>query len=262
MVTLDEVLVDLRAESEDLDGVVSGLSDVDWSRPTPAVGWSIAHQISHLAWTDHAATLAAVDPPAFMELVGRALTEPTRFVDIAAAEGIAPPRELLHRWRDGREALAKALGSVPPGQHLPWFGTSMSALSSATGRVMETWAHGQDVADTLGRTRRPTERLRHVAHLGYRTIGHGFAAHGLTVPSEPFRVELSTADGAMWTFGPDHAAERIVGPVLDFCLLVTQRRHPAALALHTTGELARQWLGVAQAFAGPPGPGREPGAFS
>jgi uncharacterized protein (TIGR03084 family) len=135
----------------------------------------------------------------------------------------------------------------------------MSARSSATGRLMETWAHGQDVADALAVTRRPTARLRHVAHLGYRTIGHGFAMHGLPAPDEPFRVELSTPDGDLWTFGPEGAAERVTGPVLDFCLLVTQRRHPADLSLHTSGELARRWLGVAQAFAGPPGPGREPG---
>lgn len=257
MVMLAEVLDDLRAESEDLDRAVTGLSDVDWSRPTPAAGWTVAHQIAHLAWTDHAVTLATVDQPAFLELVATALREPTRFVDIAAAEGIGPPRDLLRRWRDGREALAKALGSAPPGRKLPWFGTSMSPLSSATGRLMETWAHGQDVADAFEVVRRPTARLRHVAYLGYRTIGHGFTVHGLE-PDEPFRVELSTADGALWTFGPEDATERVVGPVLDFCLLVTQRRHPAGLALHTTGEQARRWLGVAQAFAGPPGVGREP----
>src|SRR5947199_5291407 len=125
MVTLDEVLEDLRAESEDLDNVVSGLSDVDWSRPTPAAGWSIAHQIAHLAWTDRAATLAAVDPSAFMDLVGKAMREPTRFVDLAAADGIAPPQELLERSRDGREALAQALRSLSPHTKLPWFGTSM-----------------------------------------------------------------------------------------------------------------------------------------
>jgi uncharacterized protein (TIGR03084 family) len=258
MVTLHEVLEDLRAESEDLDRVVSGLSDVDWSRPTPAAGWSVAHQIAHLAWTDHAVTLSATDPAGFVALVSGAAADPDRFVDTAAAEGIAPPQELLRRWRDGREELAETLVAVPPDHRLPWFFTSMSALSSATGRLMETWAHGQDVADTFGITRRPTGRLRHVAHLGYRTIGHSFAAHGLAVPAEPFRVELSTTDGAMWTFGPVGATDRVAGPVLDFCLLVTQRRHPAGLALHTTGEQARRWLGVAQAFAGPPGVGREP----
>jgi uncharacterized protein (TIGR03084 family) len=134
---------------------------------------------------------------------------------------------------------------------------------------METWAHGQDVAETFAgdggelgataqRLRQPTARLRHVAYLGYRTIGHGFAMHGLRAPLHPFRVELSTPDGGLWTFGPADAADRIAGPALDFCLLVTQRRHPADLALQASGDHARQWLGIAQVFAGPPGAGREP----
>jgi uncharacterized protein (TIGR03084 family) len=269
MVTLSEVLDDLRAESDALDLLVSGLSDVDWSRPTPAAGWTIAHQISHLAWTDRAATIAATDAEGFMRLLETVAEDPTRFVDRAAAEGVAPPVELLQRWRTGREALAEALTEMAPGTRLPWFGMTMSPVSSATGRLMETWAHGRDVADTvvddggapgtLARAhRRPTNRLRHVAYLGFRSMGHGFAAHGRPVPSEPVRVELEGPDGTQWMYGPDAATNRIAGPALDFCLLVTQRRHHADLALQATGPVAREWLDVAQAFAGPPGTGREP----
>ena len=32
----------------------------------------------------------------------------------------------------------------------PWYGPSMSARSFVTARLMETWAHGMDVADALG----------------------------------------------------------------------------------------------------------------
>ncbi len=63
----------------------------------------------------------------------------------------------------------------------------------------------------------------------------------------------------MWTWGPEDAPERVTGPALDFCLLVTQRRHRADLALVAEGETADQWLDIAQAFAGPPGTGRKPG---
>jgi uncharacterized protein (TIGR03084 family) len=271
MVTLAEVLSDLRDESGALDGLVSRLSDVDWSRPTPAVGWTVAHQISHLTWTDRAATLAATDRIEFFRLLSDVMdAEPGAVVDRAAADGLAPPAELLSRWRDGRDALAKALVAVPPGEPLSWFGTAMSATSSATARLMETWAHGQDVAETFSADndeigaaaralRQPTARLRHVAHLGFRTIGFSFTVHGLPLPAEAFRVELSGPDGALWTYGPEDAPQRVSGPALDFCLLVTQRRHHADLALQTQGDLARQWLTVAQAFAGPSGPGREPG---
>jgi hypothetical protein len=54
----------------------------------------------------------------------------------------------------------------------------------------------------------------------------------------------------------------VTGPALDFCLLVTQRRHRDDLALETTGDDAAHWLTIAQAFAGPPGAGRAAGQLS
>jgi uncharacterized protein (TIGR03083 family) len=62
---LQPVLSDLTAESDDLDALVSTLPDEGWAQPTPAEGWTIAHQIAHLAWTDDLATLAATDPVVF-----------------------------------------------------------------------------------------------------------------------------------------------------------------------------------------------------
>ena len=126
----------------------------------------------------------------------------------------------------------------------------------ATARLMETWAHGQDVADALGVDRPATARLRNVAHIGVRTRDFAYAIRGLTPPAEPFRVELTAPDGSAWTWGPDDAAQRVNGPALDFCLLVTQRRHRDELALRATGPDADTWLEIAQAFAGAPGPGR------
>jgi len=199
--------------------------------------------------------LAVTDPEAFTAQLAGALDDPTGFVDRAAAEGLAPPAELLAGWRDGRARLAKALAAMPPGTKAPWFATPMSAASMATGRLMETWAHAQDVYESLGLKRGPTDRQRHVAYLGYRTFGHSFAAHGRPVPDVPVRVELTEPDLQL---GPPDAANRVVGPALDFCLLVTQRRHRADLALQATGPVADEWLDVAQAFAGPPGGGRQP----
>ncbi|MFG3687721.1 TIGR03084 family metal-binding protein [Micromonospora sp. NPDC047740] len=252
MVDLTALLADLAAESAQLDALVAPLPPVDWDRPTPAPGWTVAHQIAHLAWTDHVAHLAATDAAAFFASV-TAAPDPARLVDDGAAAFLAPPAELLARWRDGRAALAAALAAAPPGEKLPWYGTGMSPASMVTARIMETWAHGEDVAEALGVERAPTARLRHVAHLGFRTLGHGFAAHGRPVPAAPVRVELAAPDGALWTFGPAGAADLVTGPALDFCLLVTQRRHRADLALVATGPVADEWLDVAQAFAGPPG---------
>ncbi|MFE8947541.1 TIGR03084 family metal-binding protein [Streptomyces sp. NPDC007856] len=253
------VIDDLRAESEELDLLVAQLSREQWALPTPAPGWTLAHQIAHLAWTDRSALLAITDADAFQALVEKALAAPDSFVDEGAAEGARlAPVELLSAWREGRTALDRALRTAPPGARFPWYGPPMSAASMATARLMETWAHGLDIADALGVVRPPTDRLRHVARLGVRTRDFAYTVHDLTPPAEEFRVELTTWNGELWAYGPENAPQRVTGPALDFCLLVTQRAHRADLALTAVGPDADRWLDIAQAFAGPPGGGRPP----
>ncbi|WP_327189741.1 TIGR03084 family metal-binding protein [Streptomyces xinghaiensis] len=256
------VLGDLHAEGEELEQLVAPLAAERWSSPTPAPGWTVAHQIAHLAWTDERALLAATDPGAFAEDAAQALTSPETFVDDGAQRLVdeLPPAALLDRWRTGRVTLHRALAGRPAGARIPWYGPPMSVASMATARLMETWAHGQDVADALGVRREPTARLRHVARIGVRARDYAYMVHGLVPPTEEFRVELIAPDGGLWTYGPEDAAQRVTGPALDFCLLATQRAHRSELALHAEGADAEHWLGIAQAFAGPPGKGREPAA--
>ncbi|MER5909668.1 TIGR03084 family metal-binding protein [Streptomyces sp. NPDC001982] len=251
------VIDDLRVEGDELELLVADVSPERWALPTPAARWTVAHQIAHLAWTDRSALLAVTDADAFRELVEKALTAPDSFVDDAAEEDAQlPPAELLASWREGRHALDRALRTAPSSARFPWYGPPMSAASMATARLMETWAHGLDVAEALGVTRQPTDRLRHIAFLGVRTRDFAFGVHGLPAPAEPFRVELAGPTGELWTYGPEDAAQRVTGPALDFCLLVTQRSHRADLALRAEGADADRWLDIAQAFAGPPGSGR------
>ncbi|MDH5290141.1 MAG: maleylpyruvate isomerase family mycothiol-dependent enzyme, partial [Acidimicrobiia bacterium] len=115
-----------------------------------------------------------------------------------------------------------------------------------------TWSHGLDVADTLGVTIPPTDRLRHVAHIGVTTRGWSYVNRGREVPPGDVRVELAAPSAAVWTWGPEGAADKVSGPALDFCLVVTQRRHPQDTAIVTEGPLAEEWMSLAQAFAGPP----------
>jgi uncharacterized protein (TIGR03084 family) len=260
MATAGPIVDDLRAESDYLDGLVAELPTERWADPTPAPGWTVAHQIAHLHWTDRSALLAVTDPAGFGEVVEKALKAPDSFVDEAADEGARlAPGELLARWREGRAALDRALRAAPRGARFPWFGPPMSAASMATGRLMETWAHGQDVADTLGVVRAPTDRLRHIVRIGVRARDFAFGARGLPVPGEEFRVEVTSPSGELWSHGPEGAPQRVTGPALDFCLLVTQRAHRADLAVRAEGPDADRWLDIAQAFAGPPGTGRPPG---
>jgi len=80
-----------------------------------------------------------------------------------------PADQLLDLWRANRTRLLDALRSVDSRARITWFGPPMSAMSHATARLMETWAHGQDVLDALRLERAPMPRLRHIAHLGVRT---------------------------------------------------------------------------------------------
>jgi uncharacterized protein (TIGR03084 family) len=124
----------------------------------------------------------------------------------------------------------------------------------ATARLMETWAHGQDVADALGVRREPTGRLRDIAHLGVRTRDFAYRINQLEPPADEFRVELTGPDGEDWAWGPAGADQRVAGPAEGFCLVVTQRRELGDVDLTVTGEEAARWLTIAQAFAGPPKP--------
>jgi uncharacterized protein (TIGR03084 family) len=251
------IIDELGAESDDLDALVAPLAESDWGTPTPAAGWTIAHQIGHLLWTDRVALTSVTDEAAFGELVTAAATDPGGFVDAGAAQQAdRPPAELLDDWRRTRRRLHDELRGVAPGRRLLWFGPPMGAASMATARLMETWAHGLDVADALGVRKPPTGRLRAIAHLGVRTRDFAFTVNGLTPPSEPFRVELIAPDGSVWEWGPADAAQRITGSAEDFCYLVTQRRPSASLDIKAVGDDASRWLTIAQAFAGPPGPGR------
>lgn len=254
------LLADLAAETAVLDGLIANLDDPSWRTPTPSPGWSIQDQVTHLAYFDETARRAATDPDGFRaeaaELMRRGDTFPD---DIARRYATLPPAEALAWFRRAREGYLVTFRRLDPRQRLPWYGPDMSAASSATARLMETWAHGQDVADALGVTRPPSARLRHVAHLGVSTFHFTFRLNARAVPVTPVRVELTGPDGDQWTWGPADAANRVTGPALDFCLAVTQRRHLDDLALEVTGPVATEWMSIAQAFAGPPGPGRQPG---
>jgi len=260
------LLDDLVAEAEVLTGMLAPLDDAAWERPTPAPGWAIRDQVSHLAYFDDAATLAATDPGRFRAetaaLTGRLDTRGAALADqIAGQHRQLPPAELLDWLRRARTGYVRVLGGLDARTRLPWYGPDMSPASSVTARLMETWAHGQDVADALGVRRPATARLRHVAHLGVATLGFSFTHNGRGVPAATVRVDLAGPDGETWSWGPPGAPDSVTGPALDFCLAVTQRRHLDDLGLTVTGPVAAEWMSIAQAFAGPPGPGRRPGQF-
>jgi uncharacterized protein (TIGR03084 family) len=244
---------DALAEHDDLRAVLADIPPEDWERPTPAAGWSIRDQLSHLAYFDGAARLSIEDPDAFRVARAEAVADIEKFVAATLDYGRGiPGSELLDRFTDERRRLVAAARAAPDGVRVPWYGPDMAVASTITARIMETWAHGQDVFDALGVDRPPTARIRHVCDIGIRARPFSYRNRGLELPATPLRVELTAPDGSRWEWGEPDAADRVTGSALDFALLVTQRRLLADTDLAVEGDDARRWIGFAQAFAGNP----------
>ena len=256
---VSEVLDDLVAEQEALDRVVVGLDDDQFALDTPSERWSVSDQLGHLTYFDTTAALAINDPGGFAEHKA-ALT--SAFADALAVDAATlgtfrdlSPAEQLTAWRHGRLDLEAAARTLDDDTRVEWYGPSMGSKSFLTARLMEVWAHGQDVCDTVGAARPPSDRLRHIAQLGVITRGWSYVVRGEEPPGDAVRVALTAPSGDVWTWGDDGTDQSIAGPAEDFCLVVTQRRHVDDTDLEVTGGAARDWMVKAQAFAGGPTPG-------
>jgi uncharacterized protein (TIGR03084 family) len=257
---LDGVLADLAAESDQIESWVTPVDDVDWTTVTTPEGWTVTHQIAHLAWTDRASLTAIAGGEPFDAVLNLALQDPLGFVDAETerwAAELAPPEQLA-RWQHGRSALAEALRAVPDGTKLPWFGPPMSPTSMATARFMETWGHGHDVAEGLGRTYPQNDRCKHVCHIGVRARANAFAMNQQEDPGDDIRVELVAPGGELWTWGGEDAENRVEGKGYDFALLAIRRRQRDDVDVRAIGPVAEQFLDVVQAFAGMPGNAPKP----
>lgn len=261
-VDLDQLLDELVDEQAALrDAVV--WSGASMGQRTPALGWDIGDQIAHLAHGDELARLAVLDANAFATEVDRLVAGGIES-SVAAAMQVYRRHEtdaLLRAWQEASALMVGALRGRHASEKVVWVTGQMSLASFVRARLMETFAHGQDVRDAIGVELDPTDRLVHVAHLGVQTRDFSYALHGRQAPDEPVRVELGAPSGDVWTWGPPETPERITGSAADFALVVTRRRHPADTALEVAGAAASEWLHLAQCYAGPPGPLRPVGSF-
>ena len=261
MASVEDLRTDLSAEQTALDSMLGLLKPADWDRDTPAEGWTIKDTISHLAFYDEAATVAVEEPDLFEESLEMIEADIQAFLDEPLERGRAmTPDEVQDWWWESRNDMLLAFETLEEGQRVKWYGPSMSAASFITARLMEVWAHGQDIADAMNLHRRPTDRLKHVAHIGIKALPFSFANNGLAPPSEDVSVRLTSHIGEVWSWGTSRD-DRVSGSAEDFCLVVTQRRHVDDTDLVVEGPVARRWIDIAQAFAGPPGKGRRPGQF-
>lgn len=261
---MKDLTADMMTEYRHLVDLCATLSPEQWRQHTDFYGWTPWDEVAHLLFFDEAA-LQAVGDPARFEADTAALAR-----DFATGEEISAiarrryghleAADLLALWQQRNQALVAALAGLDAKARLPWYGPPMSARSFATARIMETWAHGQDIWDMLGREREPRAKLKHIAHLGVTTYDWTFINRKLEVPQPRPYVELQAPGGELWSWGEPSEQNSVRGPALDFALLVTQRRNRADTRLKWVGEPADQWTRFAQCFAGEPADGPQPGA--
>jgi uncharacterized protein (TIGR03084 family) len=251
--TLQVLTADLAAEQDVLRALIDSLPDDAWDRDSPAEGWTLRDCVVHLAETDESATAGVQG----RTLQRRGERQGVLTAGMVAARGL-PPADVARWYSRAAAELIDALRGVGDGDRITWAGRPMSARSYVTARLMEHWSHGLDIHDAARVKAVDTDRLRHIALLGCITREFAYRTHGLTPPGTPLFVDLTLPSGAPWRNGPEDATDRISGTAGDFCRVVTQRIHPADTALRCEGPHAAEFLGIAQAFAGPPGSGRPP----
>lgn len=246
---------DFLDESKALCALLTSLSEADFETQTQFKGWTINNIIRHLHVWNIAVDLSLRDEAAFGAFVTAMMAgiRGGRLPEFEASylDGLAG-HALRNAWIERAEATAVAFAGVDSKHRLKWVGPDMSALSSITARLMETWAHGQAVYDALGVERQDTDRIGNIVRLGVNTWGFTWKNRRMEPPGPMPKLRLSAPSGAVWEYGDPSESGAISGSATEFCQVVTQCRNIADTALEVTGEVAHQWTGIAQCFAGPP----------
>ena len=258
---------DFASECDATYALMKALDDADYKRETQFKGWTINDVMQHLYLGDMRATTTLTDP----EQYARIKAERQAVVATTTAEKLANQRlaadhlegqKLLEAWRESAAKAAAAYAIADPKLRVQWVGPDMSARSSITARLMETWSHSQALYDVLGRDRADGDRIRAIAHLGAITYGWTFANRGEDPPGPKPLVRLTAPSGAIWEWNADTApaGELVAGSATDFCQVVTQTRNLADVDLTIKGHAATAWMNQAQCFAGPPNDPPAPGS--
>ena len=245
---------DFRVVCEQVADLLSGLSDKDFSRETAFKSWSINEILCHLYVWDRAALLSLQDPDAFkkfMQQVAKARFENFREFERQQADGLSGTA-LFGAWRRFYSKLATGFSDVDPKRRVLWVGPDMSARSSITARFMEVWSHAQAIYDELGVERPDSDALTNVVILGLNTYAWTFKNRGLEPPKPVPQLRLTLASGEVLVLGDEVKDEFVEGMAQEFCQVVTQCRNVADTSLNVSGINAKQWMEMAQCFAGPP----------
>lgn len=243
-----EILADLVAEQQGLDQFLQSIDYRKWSTATPAAGWDIRDQVSHLASTEELAFKAIDEGSKAVEAVTAEHDTIESFTAVGVQRGREMrPAQVIEWWRHGRADVVDALSRMTGSERIPWLAGDMSAKSFATSRLMETWAHGLDIHAAVDSNQEDTTRLRHVAFLGWASLPYAFESVGEDYPT-PIRVELRAPEYQKWVFGPEDSEHVVRGEAGEWCRVVVRRVDAADTSLEADGELAEQALRLAKAY--------------
>ncbi|SJZ54038.1 TIGR03084 family protein [Enhydrobacter aerosaccus] len=256
MTSLQQVS-DLAAEADEFDRLLARLQPGDWARPTQFKHWTVNDIVQHLHWGDRLALASATDESAFAALMAdiqaRRATGLSRVEETRLRLGDLTGAALRERWRTTLRKLCDALAAKPADARLKWAGPDMGVRMFTTARQMEVWSHAQAIYDLLGLDRPPpSPRLKNIAEIGVRTFGWSFRVHGRPVPETVPQVRLDGPNGESWNWNEATMTDRIAGDAVAFCQVVTQTRNIADTTLTVEGAVAKEWMSIAQCFAGPP----------
>lgn len=244
---------DFRAESKALFALLDGTDAAGFDEPTQFKDWTINAVLQHLFFWNQMAGLQLTDETELSRRLSAVLSHDGGMRGFETAHfGGMGGRDLLEQWSADVDVTADLFANADPKARLKWAGPDMSARSSITARLMETWAHGQEVYDHLGVERRNDDRIQNIVVLGVNTFGWTYKTRKETPPGPMPYLELTAPSGATWSYGDDNPSERITGPADAFCQVVTQTRNVADTSLTVVGSTATDWMSKAQCFAGPP----------
>ena len=241
-------VAELEAEQDDLDAVLDGLRSEQWLQPTPAEGWNIRDQVSHLADTNEICIDTITGGPRPLNEFAKQFSTPESFTESGCERGRhMEPDAVLRWWRTSSEDMRNVLAGLDARARVPW-GLGMSARMMVTARLMEHWAHGLDIRAAIGLGPNPTRRLRSIALLVLKAVPYAFTFAERRPPPGSLRAEL-TYEGDVWRLGPDDADNVITGDALEFCILGVQRTsREKTVTLKASGDLADAALDNLRAF--------------
>jgi len=240
----------LAREQTGLQTELGNLATDDWFRPTPAKGWDVRDTVAHLADIDEIAIDTCTAGPRPLNDFAAQFASPEDTTLWGVLRGRRRSgREVLTWWEDTSSRERDVLARVDAAMRIPW-GIGMRRPSLVTARLMETWAHGLDVREAVGLPVVDSDRLRHVAWLGYRALPYAFSFAGRERPPGELRVEVTSPSGdEIWEYGPADAPNRITGPAGELCRLFAHRiSRDEARGLAAEGDGAVAALEVARAF--------------